>query len=312
MTERKIPTREEVESYLHDRRNWGRWGDRGAAGAINLITPEKRRKALSLARTGRTVSMSRPFAVDPSPENPMPSEHYMKKIPWHEGGGAAVDYYGSYYHGYSVTHLDALCHTWDSEGMWDGRDPDEEITFDGARYAGVEAWSDGILTRGVLLDVPKHRGKTYVSLEEPLHGWELEDIAREQGVAIEPGDALVINCGRDAYAAAHGGAYAQAGGGATADVPYPGLHASCLPFIRDHDVALVAFDMEDLAPNEYGLPWTIHGVIFSYGVALLDNCQLGPLAQACAEEGRYEFMLFIAPLVVIGGTGSPVNPIAVL
>ena len=69
--------------------------------------------------------------------------------------------------------------------------------------------------------------------------------------------------------------------------------------------------MMDAAPNEYDIPWSVHGVIFAYGVALLDNSLLEPLANACAEEGRYEFMLTINPLNVVGGTGSPVNPIAV-
>ena len=58
------------------------------------------------------------------------------------------------------------------------------------------------------------------------------------------------------------------------------------------------------------MTWTMHGAIFAYGVALVDNALLQPLAEACAEEGRYEFMLTFAPLPVIGGTGSPINPIA--
>ena len=86
--------------------------------------------------------------------------------------------------------------------------------------------------------------------------------------------------------------------------------ASCLPFIRDNDVAVLVWDMLDFGPSGYDLPWTVHGAIFAYGLALLDNALLQPLAEACAQEGRYEFMLTIAPLKVEGGTGSPVNPIA--
>ncbi len=76
--------------------------------------------------------------------------------------------------------------------------------------------------------------------------------------------------------------------------PRPGLHASCLPFIRDSDAALLVWDMMDLQPNGYDLPWTVHGAIFAYGVGLLDNALLEPLAAACAEEGRYEFLLLVA------------------
>ena len=304
MDERRIPTKEEVESYLRDRRNWGRWGDRGSAGAMNLVTPEKRVSAVTLVKSGRTVSLSRPWPTTPSIENPQPAQQYVMKNDRPPDGGSVTDYYGIRYHGTSTTHIDALCHVWDGDGMWDGRDPSEVITFDGATYGTVDQWSDGILTRGVLLDVPKHRGRPHVTREEPVHGWELEDIASEEGVALEPGDAVMVYSGREAYALDHGGAW---GGRAER----PGLHASCLPFVRDNDASILGWDMMDAAPNEYGVPWTVHGVIFAYGVALLDNALLQPLAEACAEEGRYEFMLTINPLRVIGGTGSPVNPIAV-
>ena len=90
----------------------------------------------------------------------------------------------------------------------------------------------------------------------------------------------------------------------------PGLHASCLPFLRDHDIAVLIWDMMDYMPNGYDIPWSVHGAIFAYGIALLDNALLQPLAEVCAQEGRYEFMLIIAPLKVIGGTGSPANSIA--
>jgi kynurenine formamidase len=228
----------------------------------------------------------------------------MRKETQDGGWGGSADYIGVFQHGYSVTHIDALCHVWGEDGMWEGRDPDEEITFSGTRFGGVEQWSDGILTRGVLLDVPRHRGEPYVTVEKPVHGWELEAIAAEQGVSLEAGDALLVHCGREAYAAEGAGTFGDNGANA-------GLHASCLPFIRDHDFALLGWDMTDASPNEYGLPSTIHGIIYAYGVPILDNALLGPLAQVAAEEGRYEFMLTINPLVAVGATGSPVNPIAV-
>lgn len=304
MTTRQVPTKEEVASYLKDRRNWGRWGDKGSAGAINLITAEKRVSAAKLVKTGRNVSLSRPFPVEPTRENPRPAQHYMTKAERPPGGGAAMDYYGVFYHGTSNTHIDALCHVWDENGMWDGRDHNDVIGFTRANYGTVDQWSDGILTCGVLLDVPKHRGKPYVTADEPVHGWELEDIAKAQGVAIESGDAVFVYSGREAYANDNDGVW---GGGPTR----PGLHASCLPFVRDNDISILGWDMMDASPNEYDIPWTVHGVIFAYGVALVDNALLQPLAEACAEEGRYEFMITVNPLRVIGGTGSPANPIAV-
>ncbi|MBI4339710.1 MAG: cyclase family protein [Chloroflexi bacterium] len=302
--ERRAPTKAEVDSYLRDRRNWGRWGEKGGVGAINLITPQKRLAAARLVTSGRMVSLSRPFPVTPSTENPRPAHHYMYSEGRPFGGGLAMDYYGVFYHGTATTHIDALCHVWDHNGMWEGKKPEEVITYSGARYGSIDQWGDGILTRGVLLDVPKHRGKPYVTQDAPVQGWELEDIAKAEGIRLEAGDAAIVYSGREAYAREHGGVW---GGGPER----PGLHASCLPFLRDHDISIVVWDMMDARPDEYRVPWTVHGAIFAYGVALVDNSLLEPLAQACAQEGRYEFMLTINPLKVIGGTGSPVNPIAV-
>jgi hypothetical protein len=301
MPERPVPTKAEVDSYLRDRRNWGRWGQDDQVGAVNLVTPEKRVRAASLVRSGRAVSLSREFPKTPAGNNLNPAQHFMRRAA-RGSGGSATDYYGISYHGQATTHLDALCHVWNENGMWNGRDPEAEIGFDGARWGAVQNWSSGIVTRGVLLDVPRFRGEPCVTLDKPVHGWELEDVARSQGVTLEPGDALVVYSGREAWDRAGNSVW---GSGSAR----PGLHASCLPFIRDADACVLVWDMMDAMPNEYGVPWTVHGVIFAYGVGLVDNALLEPLAQACAEEGRYEFMLVLAPLLVIGGTGSPLNPI---
>src|SRR5262249_26197404 len=235
MAERPLPSREDVLSQLGDRRNWGRWGPDDQVGAVNLITPAKRRAAAALVRSGRAVSLSREFPTTPHPGNPQPSQHWMKVGPRGTGGFAA-DFYGSYYHGWASTHLDALCHTWDEHGMWNGRDPGREITLDGARFGGVHHWKDGIVTRGVLLDVPRHRGEPFVRQERPVHGWELEAIAMADGLVLEPGDAVCVYSGREAWQAAHPER-------AYGPDPRPGLHASCLGFLRDHDVAVLAWDM---------------------------------------------------------------------
>ena len=130
MPERPLPTDQEVHALIHDRRNWGRWGKDDQLGAINLITPAKRATAARLVHSGRSVSLSRPFPKEPGPNNALPAQHYMRTLPRGKGGFAA-DYYGIFYHGIASTHIDALCHTWDEEAMWNGRDPKKEITFDG-------------------------------------------------------------------------------------------------------------------------------------------------------------------------------------
>ncbi len=310
MADQRVPTFEEVKSYLRDRRNWGRWGKDDQLGAINLITPAKRAAAARLVTSGRSVSLSRPFPKEPGPGNAFPAQHWMRTLPRGFGGGFAADYYGIFYHGVSSTHIDALCHTWDAEGMWNGRDPKQEITFDGATFGAIEHWSEGIITRGVMLDVPRHRGTASVTQDAPVHGWELDDICRARGLTLAPGDAVCVYSGREAWQRANPDTtYGRPFG---AGVQYrPGLHASCLPFLRDHDVSVLVWDMLDHMPTGYDMPWTVHAALFAYGTALLDNALLEPLAQACVEEKRDEFMLVIAPLRVVGGTGSPANPLAV-
>ena len=291
-TDPRMPSQAEVDSWYTDRRNWGRWGNDDQRGAINLITPEKSAAAAALVTTGHKVSMSRLFE---------PEQHFIRKSPRPGGAGAVVDYYGFIYHGQTITHIDALCHMWDRDGMWQGRDPDVELTTQGAAFGTIDAWSDGIVTRGVLIDVPRYRGESHVTPGNPVHGWELEEAARAQGLEVTPGDALLVYSGRERFMA-EGGAYA---GG-----DRPGLSVTCAKFIRDHDVALLGWDMMDARPDPYGLAFPVHGVLFNYGVALLDNALLEPLAEACAEEGRYEFMFVGLPLNVARGTGSPANPIA--
>ncbi len=290
-------------AYRAETRNWGRWGDDDHAGAINLITAEKHVEATSLVRSGRTVSLSRAYPKQTARYNPTPAQHFIQITPDRgDGGGMVVDYYGFMYHGQAMTHIDALCHIWDAGGMWNGRQPDEVLNTGGTAFADITAWSDGIITRGVLLDVPRHRGEPYVTPEQPVRDEELVAIADAQGVEVRPGDALLVYSGLDAFRAERG----------NEEEPRhrPGLHASCARFIRERDVSMLVWDMMDAYPNEADLPWPVHGVLYNYGVALLDNALLEPLAAVCAEEGRYEFMLMVLPLRVEGGTGSPVNPVA--
>lgn len=301
--ERRVPTKAQVMAYLKEDSNWGRWGPNDQMGAMNFITPEKRVATARLVQSGRAVSLSREFPKTPVPNNPNPAHHFMKRNPRGDTGGSATDYYGISYHGQASTHLDALCHVWDHNGMWNGRNPDDVLTFDGSTWGSVEHWKDGIITRGVLPDVPKHRGEPFVTLDKPIHGWEMEDIAKEEGITLEPGDALVVYGGPDQWNRVNPIWGSDPNGRA-------GLHASCLRFIKESDCSLLVWDMMDYMPNGYGVPWSVHGAIFAYGIALLDNALLEPLAEACVEEGRYQFMLTIAPLRVVGGTGSPANPIA--
>jgi hypothetical protein len=188
------------------------------------------------------VSLSYPISAGADQSLGRPAQHYTLTAP-RGAGGIATDYYGIEYHGVSVTHLDALCHVWDDAGMWQGRDPKAEVTSRGSRWGGVEHWRSGIVTRGVLLDVPRFRGTPYVTHDRPVHGDELEDIAAAQGITVSRGDAAFVYSGRDAWDAVN----QPWGSETTAEgAPFrPGLHASCLSFLRDHDCAVLGWDMLD-------------------------------------------------------------------
>src|SRR5215467_1562541 len=159
----EFATRDDVWRYLRERRNWGRWGDDDQLGALNLVTADKRRRAAGLVRSGRIVSLSRAFPTHVAANNPSPAQLYTTRVERGPGAGSVVDFAGINCHGTASTHIDALCHCWDVDGMWNGRDPDQVIEHAGVRFGDVAAFGGGIVTRGVLYDVPRHRGVPYVT-----------------------------------------------------------------------------------------------------------------------------------------------------
>ena len=173
--------------------------------------------------------------------------------------------------------------------------------MDGAAWASIDHWKDGIFTRGVLLDVPKYRGEPSVTMEKPVHGWEMEEIAAAQGVVVEPGDALIVYCGREVWSQSNPPYGSDPSG-------RPGLHASCLPTLRKWDVCLLGWDMLDAMPNGYGIPWAVHGCLFAYGIGLLDNALLEPLANACAEGGTVRVRAHTQPAEHGGRDRFPGEP----
>lgn len=304
LADRTIPTPEEIEAYKECFSNWGRWGDDDQLGTLNHITEDARTKAAGLVQAGRSVSCSRPLATErvlSGPRNGQPVEHRMSI-----GGMACSDYIGVSYHGFANTHIDALCHMFTADGkLYNGR-PSSDVTDEGALNNSVDFWRHGIVTRGVLYDVARHRGVDYVTLDEPVHGWELADIAEAEGLTPQPGDAVLVRAGATEFW--------QANPNFEPVSQAPGLHGSTLEFFYDTDTALLGWDlMEAPAEDQNQAPvMPIHMIGIPYmGLPLLDNADFDELAAVCSELGRWEFQLVIAPLFVKGGTGSPVNPIAV-
>ena len=184
--------------------------------------------------------------------------------------------------------------------------PAEVVTAHGATRLGIHHLRAGIVTRGVLLDIPLLRGTEALEPGEPVFPEDLEAAEERAGLRVRSGDALLVRTGRWRWRAAHGpwdlGTLAA------------GLDASCLPWLRARDVATLGSDgVSDVLPSRVeGVGMPIHTVaIVALGIHLMDNLDLDAVAEACAEERRWEFLLTVAPLVLRRGTASPVNPIAV-
>jgi kynurenine formamidase len=296
-------TAADVDGYRSALSNWGRWGDGDQRGCLNLLRPEHTAAAAALVGSGRSVSCARPLPTEPSIDNPRPVEHHMIGTATEGYGG---DWFGIAPHGYATSHLDALCHI-----MWEGRlyggYPADAVTAHGAEQLGVHHLRDGVVGRGVLLDLPAAQGIEALEPGTPVAVSDLEAAEAHAGVRVRTGDILLVRTGRWRWRDRHGPWDPRA--------QLAGLHASCLPWLHEREVALLGGDgVSDVHPSHIeGVRLPIHTVgIVAMGLHLLDNLDLDALAQACAAEGRAEFLLTVAPLILEGGTASPVNPIAVL
>jgi kynurenine formamidase len=292
------PTQTEVEGYFAQCNNWGRWGNDDQCGTLNLITPAKRQAALALARRGRAVSLARDMV-------PHPNLDYQMLFPGTRGerSDVGMDYFGLVFHGTTFTHVDTLCHISYDGQLYNGRAFEPSLSNAGAAWGALDPWFDGITSRGVLLDVAAGRPEGYVTLGNPVTPHDLDAAAARAGLKVEAGDVVVVRSGRALYEASQ--PYSSG--------PRPGLHIACITWLRQHDVSAIAWDMHDERPTGYqGFEFGVHLAIPLLGLCLIDNTYPERLVTACAEEGRYEFLFTAMPLRLVGGTGCPVNPVAIL
>jgi kynurenine formamidase len=221
-----------------------------------------------------------------------------------EGYGA--DYFAIASHGYATSHLDALCHVFHEGRIYNGY-PAETVTAHGATKLGIHRLRSGIVTRGVLLDIPAVRGVDALEPGDPIFPDDLEAAERDAGVRVRSGDVLLVRTGRWRWRELHGPWNPLDG--------MAGLDASCLAWLHEREVAALGSDgISDVWPSRVeGVAMPMHTVaIVAMGVHLLDNLDLDELGTACGSEGRSSFLFVVAPLVLRRGTASPVNPIAVL
>lgn len=299
-----------MDRVFEETRNWGRWGQDDERGALNLITDAKRAAAAALVRDGVAVSCARDFAVEPAVDNPHPALHMMTQAgddctAAAEGFESTTDFIGIAFHGMATTHLDALCHVAVGGKLYNGIDV-TEVKSTGALRNDVMAAQDGIVGRGVLLDIPRQRGVDWLELDVTLGPDDLEAAEQAQGVRVEEGDILLVSTGRDARRRQHGPWVPMDG--------MAGLGPTCVPWLHERGVAVLGGDgVSDALPGMGVEDWfvPIHQLCLAgMGVHLLDNLLLEDLSVACAARERWEFFFIASPLRVQGGTGSPVNPVA--
>ena len=286
-----------VENWMTELSNWGRWGRGDQLGALNLITPAKRVEAAKLVKTGVSVSLAHNYSVNPDLGLPPPfdQEIFMLNTP----GEYVMERVSFSYHGGIHSHLDALCHVlWQGE-MYNGFSKND-VNEDGCQKLGIANVKQGILTRGILMDIPRLKGVDYLPPGTAVYIEDLEAWEEQTGVRVSPGDVIFVRTGRWATPG-------SAGPGSA------GLHASVAPWLRERDVAIVGGDYaNDAIPSGVqGVFLPIHQLaIVAMGVRLFDNLDLEALAEEAVRQGRWEFMLSASPIPVEGGVGSPMNPIA--
>ena len=291
---------EQFDRWMEELSNWGRWGDDDQIGAANLMTPEKRREAAALVRTGETVSLSHDFLTEEAADAAEPYVLQMRINPEGQNSGDRVEVY---FHGISYSHLDGLCHVFYKDKLYNGRDYRDVVTEDGCSLMDTTQMKDGLVTRGVLVDMARLKGVPYLEPGTRLYREDIEAWEEYAGVRLGPGDALLLRTGRWVRREEVGPTREMAG-----------WDASVIPFLAERDIALLGADSVHEAPDSVpGLRVNpIHRfAIVARGMNLLDNIDLDAAAATAARLGRWEFLLVIAPLRVPGGTGSPVNPIAI-
>ena len=290
---------EEFDAMFQELNNWGRWGADDELGTMNLVTAEKVREAAALVRSGITVSLAHNPMPDEAPDNPDAAFNHTM------GQSRRSDTYEFTYHGYGVSHLDSLCHFLWNDRLYNDISPSAS-TSDGCGKLGIQNLKSGIITRGILLDFPRLKGVPYLEPQTPIYLEDIEAWEEQAGVRVSPGDVIFVRTGRWARRAELG-PWQVAGNSA-------GLHASVLPWIKERGVAAVGSDVAtDVMPSLVdGVGQPVHTMLIAgFGTNIFDNMDLEALAEAAARENRWEFMLTAGPIPVDGGTGSPLNPIAV-
>jgi kynurenine formamidase len=320
--ERELAASEELRQLS----NWGRWGSSDERGAANLVDAEAVLRGIAAVRSGRVYGLDQPLNGNESARLTFTpaSLHYMAS----DGGDARIaagengqnDRYPAFpdqqsaedglvfsIHG-NTTHIDGLAHVWTDGVMFNGFTCDE-VRSSGAQRLGIEKLGP-LVTRGILLDVAGHRGVECLAADDLVTEGEVVACLQAAGLEVLPGDAVLVRTGWSAMYAQDPGAYSR---------QQPGLGASAGLYLARHDVALVGSDNvaveawcghDEAALSDRRWKHSLLHVplLRNLGIYLLEKLDLAALA----ADRVTAFLFAVAPLRIVGGTGSPVNPIAVV
>jgi kynurenine formamidase len=290
-------TAAEFDALFKKNNNWGRWGKDDAMGTLNLITEAKRKQAASLVKVGISVSVEHDLSTEESADNP--AGRFKQVV----APNFRTDTHFFQYHGAFVTHEDALCHYTYDNHVYNNRPLNTQ-----ACIPDITNLKNGIVTRGILIDIPRLKGVPYLEPETPVFTKDVEAWEKMAGVKVSAGDAVILRTGRWARRAKVGPWDAIKAAS--------GFDVTVGPWIKARDVALAAGDttveIHNVPPVVEGQLTPLHTLfITGLGMPIIDDMDPEALAETCARLHRWEFMLVVGPLRVPGGTGGPVNPIAI-
>lgn len=289
--------------------NWGRWGADDQRGTLNLLDDASRAAAMNVVQSGRTVSLSHDLDTVAGPDNTRPAMHYMTQqadVALNEPR-VNTDFVGVDFHGKSVTHVDALCHCAFRGRLYNGVDSDTSVGSLGGSVGTVEQLRDGVVGRGVLVDLPRAGAVDWLEPGSAAGLGDLSDALESQKTVRHPGDIVLVRTGHRRRRSELGAWDPSKHSAGLAPKSMEWLHAT--------DASLLGGDGDsDSRPSSVeGIESPIHALaLAAMGLPLIDNMNLEDLAEACSAAGRWEFLFVMAPLRVPGGTGSPVNPLAIL
>ena len=294
---------------LYDRvQHMSRWGPADRRGGLNNITPAQVTAAAGGVRLGRSVSLAAPVDIEVALDNPDPAVHQMTQpglSPPESGLSFAMDRLAMNIHGNADSHIDALCHVIFDGTLYNGVDA-RAVTAAGATELSIDVAGQGIVGRGLLLDIPRVRRVPWLEPGDHVTADDLIIAEAAQEVRIEPGDLLFVRVGHR-YRRRMLGPWDSA-------TTRAGLHPVALEFLAERRIGVLGSDgNNDTAPSAAeGVDFPVHVLaVNAMGLHLLDWLQLDDLAAVCEELNRWSFLCVIAPLRLREGTGSPINPIAI-